>query len=586
MNEDTNEELRNEIFIDCLTEYIAGETVLPPELMDKKETIKLLTASLYKKAEEDEYKCIQNMYYINYEFVCYFPFSQSIVAEIPYAIQAYLEKRWDDIKKLQEFYFLESNFDLTVKDRNMAISLYKKIFCFMVLSIQEGDEYTKSIIKQLYKIGFQKEYNQLKKFKKLTLKDIMEFYDLPSFENLARLIFMAHHIFQIDLEPATSYLMKSYQVYMEEKQECGYFYPSDFMNGNDSYVKQRKKANAKYINKMVTDAEEKETTPFPDYTRMLTLITVLFRHLDINLSVEKLIESMYDGIISKNLVVTLSAIDYAFEDETFDMYKTPMIKKPSEKEKEILSCVLEVAECSINREFAYNSITDTLLGKKEDEDEEETGSKFKKENLYDKTVKKEDFVKEVPYDLIMQPDAEKANDANAQKIIEELQEKYQKKIQELKYKNSLLEQKNAEIRKLKEKIELENNMHEELQVLREYMYHLTEDDFAVETSEDIIPFISAKKVVIIGGDSNWVKKLRNKYENWRFIKPNASSNISTAAISGADYVYFFTDCMKHGVYYRFMAFIRENRIPFGYIHQVNIEKNEKQVYDDLKKMEK
>ena len=62
---------------------------------------------------------------------------------------------------------------------------------------------------------------------------------------------------------------------------------------------------------------------------------------------------------------------------------------------------------------------------------------------------------------------------------------------------------------------------------------------------------------------------------------NASSNISTSTIANADYVYFFTDCMKHGVYYRFMAYIRENNIPFGYIHQVNIERNEEQIYSDL-----
>ena len=52
-------------------------------------------------------------------------------------------------------------------------------------------------------------------------------------------------------------------------------------------------------------------------------------------------------------------------------------------------------------------------------------------------------------------------------------------------------------------------------------------------------------------------------------------------LDGADMVYFFTDYLSHSTYGRFVRLVRENRIPFGYIHTVNVESLVRQVFEDL-----
>lgn len=43
----------------------------------------------------------------------------------------------------------------------------------------------------------------------------------------------------------------------------------------------------------------------------------------------------------------------------------------------------------------------------------------------------------------------------------------------------------------------------------------------------------------------------------------------------------FTDTLSHSVYNTFIQQVREEQIPLGYIHGVNIEANVKQMWDEL-----
>lgn len=42
--------------------------------------------------------------------------------------------------------------------------------------------------------------------------------------------------------------------------------------------------------------------------------------------------------------------------------------------------------------------------------------------------------------------------------------------------------------------------------------------------------------------------------------------------------------MSHGTYYRYIQLVREQNIPFGYIHGVNIEANVAQIYREMEKL--
>ena len=95
-------------------------------------------------------------------------------------------------------------------------------------------------------------------------------------------------------------------------------------------------------------------------------------------------------------------------------------------------------------------------------------------------------------------------------------------------------------------------------------------------------FIQEKKIVIIGGHPNWVNKLRQKFPGWTFLSPKTSGSVDAKLVQNADMVYFFTDTISHSTYGRFIRIVREQQVPFGYIHGINLEANIAQIYEDMK----
>ena len=94
--------------------------------------------------------------------------------------------------------------------------------------------------------------------------------------------------------------------------------------------------------------------------------------------------------------------------------------------------------------------------------------------------------------------------------------------------------------------------------------------------------ISEKKIVIIGGHPNWLNKLKKIFPEWRYIQIDESSRYIDVDYSDYDKVYFFTGFISHKDYYRYVAAIRKAEVSFGYMDgEVNIEKNIKQIYNDL-----
>ena len=123
----------------------------------------------------------------------------------------------------------------------------------------------------------------------------------------------------------------------------------------------------------------------------------------------------------------------------------------------------------------------------------------------------------------------------------------------------------------------------ELAALRSYVYNLTENEEPVQnaTLGEMKDTISKYRIVIIGGHSNWVNKMKSEFPNWVFVNHKASSTSDTGVVFGADHVYFFTDTISHSTYFKYMNVIREKKIDFGYIHGVNIDKNITQIYREL-----
>lgn len=126
---------------------------------------------------------------------------------------------------------------------------------------------------------------------------------------------------------------------------------------------------------------------------------------------------------------------------------------------------------------------------------------------------------------------------------------------------------------------------DELIVLRNFVYRLensTLDDDTEDISlDEMKDALMEKHIVIIGGHVTWVNKLKKLFPEWKYIDTNAYKTVDGKMLDGKDMVYFFTDYMNHISYTKFIAAVRERKIPFGYLTGTNIENTVKQIYDDM-----
>lgn len=174
-----------------------------------------------------------------------------------------------------------------------------------------------------------------------------------------------------------------------------------------------------------------------------------------------------------------------------------------------------------------------------------------------------------------------------QALLEEM-DNLRAKIRKKEQENSSLREKNKELDlNLKEAEafkETYSSEHEELVHLRNYVYQLTEEEEKVpETDVRAMEMaLKEKKIVIIGGHSNWIYKLRNKFSKWVFLKPEINNTFDGSVLADADHIYFFTDILSHGTYGKYMKIIRSQGMTnYGYIHSINISGNIKQIYEDV-----
>lgn len=165
-------------------------------------------------------------------------------------------------------------------------------------------------------------------------------------------------------------------------------------------------------------------------------------------------------------------------------------------------------------------------------------------------------------------------------------EEYLKEIADLRRKLNEKEQENKALvqqcRQLKkEQLQSESliskyeSERDELIALRNFAYRLensTLDDDTEDISlDEMKDALVEKQIVIIGGHVTWVNKLKKLFPEWKYIDTNAYKTVDGKMLDGKDMVYFFTDYMNHISYTKFIAAVRERKIPLG-IWQARISK--------------
>lgn len=177
-------------------------------------------------------------------------------------------------------------------------------------------------------------------------------------------------------------------------------------------------------------------------------------------------------------------------------------------------------------------------------------------------------------------------DHDSKALIEEidaLRKKLHKKDYDISHLSELYSEARSKLDAYEAEKEIYRTEHEELIALREHIYNLTEDDVAVqeEDREELIASVKDKKIVIVGGHTNWIQKMKDVFPNWTYINFKSVTTINDSVLNSCEYLFFFTDFIKHNVYYRFINLVRDKKIPFGYISNINIDKCVKQIAEEV-----
>lgn len=163
------------------------------------------------------------------------------------------------------------------------------------------------------------------------------------------------------------------------------------------------------------------------------------------------------------------------------------------------------------------------------------------------------------------------SDKNFNNEIKKLKNQYTEEI-------NLLRNKNL---KLEKELEEEKKNKIELNELRNMLFKIESNYEPRQAGIDLKEIIKEKNIFIIGGASDWRKRIKEKYSNISTLDGFVET-FDTKILNNADIVFFSVGFMNHATYYKAINYIKSKNIPFRFIWKTNIELAESEIAEELK----
>lgn len=446
---------------------------------------------------------------------------------------------------------------------------HKYVLNMMMNAVNYGSVYTKNLFLYLYKTYYRKEYQQIKRFSKLSIGELMGLAtnDRGEISHIAFARILAiSKMYGIDISPECDFIY----LFLNDLHERHIFEPDwGFMDEmTDLY--------AEGLNEVEKYFESEEEMYDLRYKYETFIETVLRSEGYVEDYVMLCNES--DNGIEDRLARTINILKKIYKDKQFTKDEIMMFASIMEAVDALMSVADDVD----------NKLSDVIYGEKGTDYYEEYPPLFKAEEVMRGKSEPAKQIRPVENKTPAEnehPDSPKYKEETLIADIDALH----RKIHEQEGNIKVLRGEIAEYRKLAEenrklKEQLDSD-HKELTALREHVYSLTEDDEAVSTVsvDEMKEYLNHLKVIIVGGHSNWRQKMKQEFKDWVYIEPTVSGTLEASVVDKADYVCFFTDTISHSTYFKYMNVVKEHGVDFGYIHGVNIDNTIRKMYRELVK---
>ena len=469
--------------------------------------------------------------------------------------------------RLREFYELAVYGNDMPEQSDPEGALQNKILNVIYNAAKSGDSYSLELMKSLYKTYHKKEYKQLKRFNRITVPEIFSLSETEDlncdYEVMSRIMGMCV-LLGIELEERCSLL---YLLMEKARKELDADEEPEFLRFPEGFFQECLDQVTEWMDQYA-DTPKKLRTGLDNYWKADYFTGCCLRRQGYPEDYLYRCNFEYLGV-ERLLAQTLALLKTAYPDLEFTFEEVQTYAM-------IANCVDALVNvCDINNENL------SKLFDLEPASYYSHEALFKPENLTYREAPKEKVVAK-PVNVAPVSDKD-VKEEDYLKEIEELRRRLREKEEESKHFRHQYEQSKLQREEAKETIAQNTNYREELVALRNYVYSLSQEAPPIEEDklEDMKAAIARKSIIIVGGHINWINKLRNEFSGWRFLDANISRANDSKLVEGADMVYFFTDHLSHGTYGKFVKLVRDNKIPFGYMHSVNMETLVRQVYGDM-----
>lgn len=485
---------------------------------------------------------------------------------------------YKNVPESMDFHNYDYYTDTSIRNTYLKEAFTKFTLSQILSFAKKGNEYAVQLLKYLYKTYYKSEYKVLKRFSRIAVTDIMLLSkaaddDIVEFAPTARIMTIAPFFgIQLDKDCSILYLLIERRNKKIEKDENSVY------QSRIGIPEDKKEAiEAQLSGLLGTSNGSEELEAIESYWRYEEFWESIFEHMGYCEGVG----SMQGGRMYVHDILL----------NTLYLLKKKYPKKDITKEDLMCHAVLYfTADVLADSMSSAEDYVSTMLG--EIDIVNLRGSMFDKDEFersmgLDKKRGEQNrkAVPEKKTDTVSRPVDARYEEQALLDEITELRAKLHKAESSTKH----FAEQYAEIKKkserLAEELDRSKTEHEELIALREHVYKGTEEDIVLEetTRQDYIEQLKDRKVVIIGGYSNWVQKMKECFPKWTYVSPKSTTTVNDTILEHVEQVFFFTDALKHHVYYRFINLVREKKIPFGYISSSNIDKCLKQMAEEMTK---
>ena len=505
-------------------------------------------------------------------------------------------------------------------EKSVKSLYYETVLGMMLVCVENGSKYAKSVLTEIYKTYYKQEYGVLKKFSSLSSDELADFgkgsEDVERVNSICARIATMCEVMGIRLEDSCEGIIGFINAQEKEKRE---FWRRIEAVAQDGAVLEKRSEDRKEFATQIAN-ENPEIVSRSAYEnnreyKVLNDINFLIRYamqekdtqseqylgdgFDLYSSMIDVYEELISSRGRSNSKRGVRFEEYSFREKILlagiRHIASEYAKLYSVRREELWSIFgISKMEIASDTELESDIITKDMLKRlaKSKGISDEHDYRYRKiaeriKALGEKISDESDKTSEENTDTESEPDPGQIDEEALITLVNKAIEEQKKRVKEAENKAGiqriLYEESREKVRALEKVVKTREDEHSELVALRELVYNLDKPELRDEekTVEEMTDEMEDVKVALIGGQDAWANRIKKLFPKWVFITAGESLGLDRA-LGGVDIAFFLTDSISHAMYYKMLGTVRSKEIPFHFLHVQNTNQVIENIYSVVK----